>query len=66
MLGTIAYGNGRNGEGASAAPSKSAAAGKEADLMGGTLSYIVNLISCSSSKCSFELGLATLQRCIHH
>ena len=42
MLGAIAYANGCNSEGASVAPPKSAAAGKEADLMGGTLSYIVN------------------------
>lgn len=66
VLGAIAYANGHNGEGASAAPPKSAAAGKVADLMGGTLSYIVNWISCSSSKCSSELGIATLQRCTHH
>ena len=42
MLGAIAYANGHNGEGTSAAPPKSAAAGKEADLVGGTLSYTVN------------------------
>lgn len=42
MLGAIGYGNGHNSEGASAAPPQSVAAGKEADLVGGTLSYVVN------------------------
>lgn len=42
MLGAVAYANDHNGEGASAAPPKSTAAGKEADLMGGTPSYRVN------------------------
>lgn len=42
MLGAVAFANGPNSEGASAAPPRSAAAGKEVDLVGGTLSYGVN------------------------
>lgn len=66
VLGAVAFANGPNSEGASAAPPRSAAAGKEADLVGGTLSYGVNWISCSSSKCSSKLGLVALRRCTHH
>lgn len=42
MRGAVASANGHNGEGASAAPPRGAAAGEEADLMGGTLSSTVN------------------------
>lgn len=42
MFEAVPYANGCNDEGASAAPPRSAAAGKEADLVGGTLLYMVN------------------------
>lgn len=40
MFEAVAYADGCNDEGASASPPRSADAGKEADLVGGTLLYI--------------------------